>query len=116
MFGDPQVFTVNAVSTSFARTKVTDTEAIYRDAAGVYTLTQKQNQTKARFRREVRLTKEAIITDPITGVKSVQSVSVGLFIDEPKYGFTDAEIDILKDAITAICDDVRMNRIMIGEY
>jgi len=116
MFGDPQVFNVNAVSTSFARVKVTDTEAVYKDNAGVYTLTQKQNQTKARFRREVRLSKEAIITDPITGVKSVQSVSVGLFIDEPKYGFTDAEIDIMKDAVTAICDDTRMNRIMVAEY
>lgn len=116
MFGDPQVFNVNAVSTSFARVKVTDTEAVYKDAAGVFTLTQKQNQTKARFRREVRLTREAIITDPITGVKSVQSASVGLFVDEPKYGFTDAELDVLKDAILAICDDARMNRILVGEY
>lgn len=116
MFGDPQVFNVNAVSTSFARVKVTDTEAVYKDTAGVFTLTQKQNQTKARFRREVRLTREAIITDPITGVKSVQSASVGLFVDEPKYGFTDAELDVLKDAIVAICDDTRMNRILVGEY
>jgi predicted transglutaminase-like cysteine proteinase len=93
-FADPQSVTVNAVAKSMPRqgSASPGTLGRFSTADGEYELSVRQNQTANRFRREVRLTHKKVAADPISAVNKEVSASVIIVIDEPKWGFTDAEL------------------------
>jgi len=99
MFSDPLSVTVNAVATSFPRTKLGSESSEYTTADGNLKVTVKQNQTASRFRREIRLSQQKISADPISAVNSAKGASVYLVIDEPKTGFSDTELQVLLQAL-----------------
>lgn len=116
MFADPQTVTINAVATSLPRTSIKDGSAEYTSADGNTKLTIKQNASTARFRREVRLTVKKVATDPISALNKEVSTSVYIVIDEPRWGFSDTELDYYKDALLGWAIDANTNKVLGGEY
>lgn len=116
MFADPQSVTVNAVAISLARVSSDGGVGEFVSSDGLTKLTLKQNSSAKRFRREARLTVTKIATDPLTAVNQEISTSVYLVIDEPKWGFTDTDLDYFKDALLAWAADAQTNKLLGGEY
>lgn len=102
MFADPQTVTINAVAHSLPRVSGGNgTEAYYKNADQTVQLITKQNTTTKRFRREVRLVQSKIAADPLTAVNTEMSVSMYVVLDEPRYGFTDAELEYIRAGFVA---------------
>lgn len=116
MLADPQSVTVNAVAISLPRTLAGSTTNEYTSADGVTKFTSKQNITASRFRREVRLSQHKTVADPISGLNKDLGVSVYLVIDEPKFGFSDAEIGYLIDALKTWLSSANYNKVLGGEF
>lgn len=116
MLSDPQLINNNGGTASLPRVQTNPTQSVYQSADGATVMTVKQNQTKARFRREVRLSQSKVAADALTGSNSLIGFSVYLVIDEPRAGYSDAEIKnmikALKDALT----DNFQDRILGGEH
>lgn len=93
-FSDPQSVTVGGGAKSFPRlsSATPSRKGVYGTADGVYTLSVAQDTTNARFRREFRLTAKKIAADPVSAVNKELSASCVIVFDEPRYGFTDAEL------------------------
>jgi hypothetical protein len=94
MFADPQSVTVSGDAKSLARVGTTNpaTKGSFTTADGIYAFDVSQNKSTNRFRREVRLTKSAVAADPISAVNKEVSASVIIVIDEPRFGFSDADL------------------------
>lgn len=101
MFSDPQSVTVNSVAKSMPRIRSGNTDSTYRTADEEFEFRVSHQTTKSRTRRMVRLNQTKIAADPLTAVNSSQTAGVYIVVDEPKYGFSDAELDYLVDALTA---------------
>lgn len=117
MFADPQSVTINAVATNLPRTRQPGADGVgeFVSADGNTKMTIKQTQSAKRFRREVRLSIKKIAADPISAVNAEISTSVYLVIDEPKWGFSDVELDYYKDALLAWAIDANTNKLLGGE-
>jgi hypothetical protein len=116
MLADPQSVTINAVATSLPRTQQGNTQNVYTSADGNTSMTTKQNTTATRFRREIRLSQKKIAADPISAINKEIGVSAYLVIDEPRAGFTDAEIGYLIDALKGWLTSTNYNKVLGGEY
>jgi len=115
VLADPQSVTINAVATSLPKTSVGPTQNVYSSADGNTVMTVKQNTTKTRFRREIRLAQTKVSADPISAVNKEVGASVYLVIDEPRFGFSDAEIGYLIDALKAWSTSTNYNKVLGGE-
>jgi hypothetical protein len=116
MYADPQSVTINAVAVSLPRITSDNGVGEFASADGNTRFTIKQNVSTARFRREARLTVKKIAADPISAVNKEISASVYIVIDEPKWGFTDVELDYYKDALLGWAVDAQTNKLLGGEY
>lgn len=116
MLTDPQTVTINAVATPLPRTQQGASQNVYTSADGNTSLTAKQNTTASRFRREIRLSQKKVAADPISAVNKEIGVSVYLVIDEPRAGFSDAEIGYLIEALKAWSISANYNKVLGGEY
>lgn len=96
MFADPQTVTVNSVAKSLARVGNTNPgrAGSFRTADGEYLFEVRQNSTANRFRREVRLTHVKVAADPISAVNKEVSASIIFAVDEPRWGFSDADLKL----------------------
>lgn len=100
-FSDPQSVTINAVPVSLPRISVGDSASTYKSADEAVQLRISHQATKGRKRRMVRLDKRVIAADPLTAENAYQTAGVYLVIDEPEYGFADADLDYIVDALIA---------------
>lgn len=116
MFADPQSVTINGVAISLPRTGGSGGVGSFQSADRTVGLTIKQNVTPKRFRAEARITQGKVAADPISAINSEVSTSVYLVIDRPRWGFSDAEIDYLKDALVAWAADAQTNKLLGLEY
>lgn len=103
MLTDPQTLTINAVSTTFPRvgSPQPDKKGVFRTSDELQEFVVSQNASSNRFRREVRLNLTKIAVDPISTLNKEVSTSVILVIDEPKVGFSNAELIIQLNALLA---------------
>lgn len=101
MFTDPQTVTVNAVPKTMPRIRTGVSDSTYRTADETFQLRISHQATAKRTRRMVRLDQTLIAADPLTAINTSQTAGVYLVIDEPKFGFTDAELDYMADALIA---------------
>lgn len=99
MFTDPQSVTVNAVAQELPRIRTGASESTYRKADETVQMRISHQSTKSRSRRMVRLDQTVVAADPISTLNKSQTAGVYLVVDEPSFGFTDAEIDYLVDAM-----------------
>lgn len=116
MLADPQSVTVNAVAISLPRTSMGASVNEYTSADGLTKMTTRQNTTAQRFRREIRLSQQKVAADPISALNKQLGLSVYLVIDEPRWGFTDAEIGYVIDALKSWSTSTNYNKVLAGEF
>lgn len=116
MLSDPQSVTVSGTARSLPLVDPgTGSHRGYRSADGNTVLLVKQNTQKQRFRREIRLTETKVATDPLTSANTNASTSIYLVVDEPRYGFSDAELGALIEGLKAFLTPALQARILQGE-
>lgn len=103
MYADPQTLTINAVATTFNRvgSPQPDKKGVFKTSDELQEFVVSQNASAGRFRREVRLNQTKIAVDPISTLNKQVSTSVFLVVDEPRVGFTNAELVIQLQALLA---------------
>lgn len=103
MYADPQTLTINAVATTFNRVGSSNpaSKGVFRTDDDLQEFVVTQNVSTNRFRREVRLNLKKIAADPISTLNKEVSTSCILVIDEPKIGFTNAELVLQLQAVLA---------------
>lgn len=95
MFTDPQSVTINAVPFSLPRISTNGSSSIYQSSDEGLKMTISHQETKDRTRRMVRLDRRVVAADPLTAENEYKNAAVYLVIDEPEYGFSDAELDYI---------------------
>lgn len=103
MYADPQAVTLSGTGVSLPRVPSAAPTRIgaFQSADGNLAMSVHQNQTANRFRREIRLTQRKIAADPISATNKEVSASIIIVVDEPKVGFSDAELTALWNALSA---------------
>lgn len=114
-FADPQEVTINAVAQSLPRVSIGSSDAVYRKADGTVQLRISHQESKGRVRRMVRLDQTIIAADPLTSENDYQKAGVYIVCDEPKVGFTDAQLDYLYDALIAYMTTANIAKVLGGE-
>jgi hypothetical protein len=101
MYADPQSITVGGGAKTFVRIGSTTpaTKGSFQTTDGAYRLDINQNKSANRFRHEARLTLVKVAADPISAVNKQVSASIIVTIDEPLWGFSDAD---LIDGVTGL--------------
>lgn len=121
MYADPQTITITGGATAFPKIGSPDPvkKGRYRNVAGDHVLDITQNVSTGRFRREVRLTQTKVAADPISNVNKEASASVIIVFDEPRNGFSDAELSTLYAGLTtwmAASSNAARDKLLIGEF
>jgi hypothetical protein len=114
VFADPQSLTINAVATSFPLIKRVGQESTYRSGDAAYTL-RISHQENGRNRRVARLDNTKVSTHPLTGLQTEVSSSVYIVVDSAKFGYTDAELTSMVDALKAWLTSANVGRLLDGE-
>jgi hypothetical protein len=99
-FADPQTITVNSVAKVCARVKSDGYRSEYLSPDEEFKMTISHQESGSRTRRMVRVDQRVVAADPLTSVNEYKSLGIYLVIDEPEYGFTDAVIDYVVQALT----------------
>jgi len=115
MFADPQSVTINATPVSLPRVDITSGAAVYRAADETVQLRISHQESKGRKRRMARLDQTVIAADPLTAENASQKAGIYLVIDEPSFGFTDAQLDYLVDALIAWLSSANIAKLLGGE-
>jgi len=115
MFADPQSVTINAVPVSLPRVSIGVSEATYRSADETVQMRISHQSSKGRKRRMIRLDQFVIAADPLTAENASQKAGIYLVVDEPTFGFTDAALDYLVDALIAFMTSGNIAKLLGGE-
>lgn len=115
MFTDPQSVTINAVPVSLPRVKIGSAESTYRSADETVQMRISHQEAKGRKRRMVRLDQTKIAADPLSAENVSQKAGIYIVVDEPSFGFTDAELDYLADALIAWLSSANIAKLLGGE-
>lgn len=117
MLADPQTVTIDATPYTLPRvgSKQPNRLGTFQNQDSGLELTVRQDITSNRFRREIRLTQKKVAADPISAVNKEVSASAIIVIDEPRWGFTDAELSDLHAALVARVDQSTLDQVLDGE-
>ena len=91
-FADPLSVTIDTVAHSMPRIKSDGYRSEYLEDDESHKLTISHQESKGRTRRLIRLDIRVVAADPLTSVNEYKTLGVYLVIDEPEYGFADADI------------------------
>lgn len=100
MLTSPQSLTINAVANELNRIEDDKTSSVYANADGTLKFKVSHQESKSRIRRMVRLDKTVVASDPLTAENAYQRAGTYLVIEEPEFGFNDAELESLVKALT----------------
>lgn len=114
-FADPQTITINAVAQSLVRIKSDGLTSEYATADGVYRFKISHQESGKRVRHMARIDKKVVAADPLTAINDYKSLGVYVVIDEPTYGFTDADINFVKAGFVTWLSDANVLKILAGE-
>jgi len=114
-FADPQSVTINAVPVSLPRVSIGTSESTYRNADETVQVRISHQSSKGRKRSMVRLDQTVIAADPLTAENAEQKAGIYLVVDEPTWGFTDAQLDYLVDALIAWLTSGNIAKLLGGE-
>lgn len=116
MFASPQTITVDAVATDLHRVQDNGNGSIFRSSDGNVQLTVSHQESKTRTRRMARLDKTVVAADPLTAQNAYQKASVYIVIDEPSFGFTDAQLLGYENSLKTWLTDSNVNAILAGRH
>lgn len=91
-FTTPLSITINSVATNFHRIVPGENSSTYQTEAGNDTLKISHQETKSRVRHLARLDRDVVAADPLTAVNASKSAAVYIVIDEPDFGFSNADL------------------------
>lgn len=115
MFTDPQSVTIDAVPHSMPRISTDGTKALYSEADETLKMTISHQESKNRTRHMVRLDMRVVAADPLTAVNEYKSAGVYLVIDEPEFGFADADLDNIVQGFTTWLTTANVLKVVASE-
>lgn len=117
MLADPQSVTISGTPVSLPAVSRNGASSVYRSADGNHQLTVTHSSSRAndRIRHEIRLDKTVVAADPVSAVNKSVQASVYLVINEPAFGFTDADLGAICSALTAFCTTGTISKVLGGE-
>lgn len=116
-FTDPQTVTINSVANVMPRVESVGSKSIYRDAVNEHTFTISHQKTgKDRTRHAVRLDVRDIVADPLTSVNDYEEASIYVVIDEPNYGFADADLKLMLNGFIAWFTSGNIDKVLGNEH
>jgi hypothetical protein len=114
-FSDPQTVTVNAVAKVMPKILSEGGSSTYRTADETFQMKISHQSSKSRTRRMVRIDQTVIAENPLTAINSSQKLGVYLVVDEPIFGFTDADIDYVVDGLVAWLTPANIAKVLGSE-
>lgn len=115
-FSDPQTITINTVDKTCNRIKSDGYKSEYATTDEAVKFTLSHQESKKRTRRMARVDQRVVAADPLTSVNEYKDLGVYLVIDEPEYGFSDAEVDYLVQALTAWLTTANVTKLLGNEH
>lgn len=116
MLSSPQSITISGVATDLNRVITRETSSVYTDVTGALTLDISHQNTGARKRHLMKITKKVIAADPITAVNAEYSGSVHIVIDEPVVGFTDADLEAICAGLKTWASTATVTAVLSGRH
>lgn len=104
-FADPQVVTINAVDKTVHRVTTGNYSAVYSTEDGDVQLSISHQFNGKRTRRVIRIDHKKIATDPLLSVNAQFNAAAYLVVDQPKVGYTAAEVKQIVDGLTDYLTD-----------
>ncbi len=92
-FTDPQSVTVSGTPVSLPRILTGTSVGSFKSTDGNTELTIDPRGTAKRRRNVARLYTKVNVTDPITGLVSLQGYMISITVDRPLVGVTDAQVE-----------------------
>lgn len=114
-FTDPQSITVNSVAKSMPRVKTEGSRSEYAMADETFRMTISHQESKSRTRRMIRVDQRVVATDPLTSISEYKTLGVYIVIDEPEYGFADADIDYVVQALKTWASTANVLKVLGSE-
>lgn len=114
-FADPQSVTINSVAKTLNLVKREGMSAEYATDDEVFKLRISHQDSKSRTRRMVRIDQRVVATDPLTSVSEYKTAGVYLVIDEPEYGFTDAELDYIVQGLKTWASSANVLKVLSSQ-
>jgi hypothetical protein len=115
-FSDPQTLTINSIAKVCARVQTNGTKTVYSTADEEVKFTVSHQESKGRTRRMVRVDQRVIAADPLTAKNEYKSTGIYLVIDEPEYGFSDAAIDYVVQALKTWLSTANVLKVLGSEH
>lgn len=115
-FADPQTVTINAVPQSLVRVKSDGLRSEYKTADEVYKFVLSHQESGNRTRHMVRIDKRVVAADPLSAVNEYKSLGIYVVFDEPEYGFSDADIELVFAGLKAWATQANVYKILAGEH
>lgn len=113
---DPQTVTINSVPKTCNRISSTGTKTVYQTSDEEVKLTISHQSGKGRTRRMARCDQLVIAADPLTAENEYKSLGVYLVVDQPDFGFTDAEIDYVVQALNTWLSTATVTKLLGSQH
>lgn len=116
MLATPQTITINGVANTCNKIEENKSSSIYATDDGNVKLTVSHQESKSRIRRMARVDKRVIAADPLTATNSYQKLGIYLVIDEPTFGFADADIAFVVEALKTWASNANQLAMLAGRH
>lgn len=111
-FSDPQTITVDATPETLNRISSDGTKSVYSTTDESIKMTISHQESKKRTRHLVRIDHRVVAADPLSSENEWKNLGVYFVIDEPEYGFTDAVVDNIAQALTAWLSTANVTKVL----
>lgn len=115
-FADPQSVTINAVAKTLNRIKSEGYASEYATDDEIFKMKISHQESKNRTRRMVRIDQRVVATDPLTSTSEYKTCGVYLVIDEPEYGFVDADIDYIVQGLKTWLSSANVLKMLSNQH
>lgn len=113
---DPQTITVDSVDNTLNRIRSDGYRSEYSTGDESLKLTVSHQESKGRTRRMVRLDNRVVAADPLTSKNEYKDLGVYVVIDEPEYGFNDAAINNIVQALTGFLTEANVMKVCSQQH
>jgi len=113
---DPQTLTVDSTPYTLNRVKSDGYRSEYASDDEAFKLTVSHQESKDRTRRMIRVDNRVVAADPLTSVNEYKSLGVYIVIDEPEYGFEDADIEDITAGLFALADSTFLGKVLSNQH
>lgn len=100
-FTDPQTVTIDSIAHTCNRIRSDGYRSEYSNADESVKLTISHQESKGRTRRMARIDMRVVAADPLSSLNEYKDLGVYIVIDEPEYGFSDADIGNVVAGLTS---------------